>query len=182
VDSQSQALDRFLAGAERRALRMAELATGNRDDALDIVQEAMLTLARQYGDRGTSEWGPLFQVCLHSRINDWHRRRRVRDRFRVWLSYGRDEGEDQDDPLENIADDSAREPWQRLHGAQALASIDAALRALPLRQQQAFMLRIWEGLDVAQTAQAMACSQGSVKTHLFRAVQSLRAQLQEYAP
>lgn len=181
MDVQSQALDRFLAGVERRALRMAEIATGNRDDALDIVQEAMLTLARQYGDRGTADWGPLFQVCLQSRINDWHRRRSVRDRFRVWLSFGRDDEGDQDDPLEQVADVGAREPWQLIDGEQALQRIDATLRALPLRQQQAFMLRVWEGLDVAATAQAMGCSEGSVKTHLFRAMQSLRNALQEYA-
>lgn len=181
MDVQSEALDRFLAGVERRALRMAEIATGNRDDALDIVQDAMLTLARQYGDRGTADWGPLFQVCLQSRINDWHRRRSVRDRFRVWLSFGRD-GEEQDDPLDTIADPVAREPWQQIDGDEALQRVDAALKALPLRQQQAFMLRVWEGLDVAETAQAMACSEGSVKTHLFRAMQSLRQRLQEYAP
>jgi RNA polymerase sigma-70 factor (ECF subfamily) len=179
VDAASQALDRFLAGVERRAFRMAELATGNRDDALDIVQEAMLSLAQSYGERSAADWGPLFQVCLQSRINDWHRRRSVRDRFRVWLSFGQD-ADGEDDALANIADERARQPWQELAGNEALADIDKALRALPLRQQQAFMLRAWEGLDVKQTAQAMACSEGSVKTHYFRALQALRAQLAEH--
>jgi RNA polymerase sigma-70 factor (ECF subfamily) len=159
---------------------MAEFATGNRDDALDIVQDSMLTLVRRYGDRSESNWGPLFQCILQSRINDWHRRSHVRNRLRVWLSFGGDEEGESTDPLQQIADESMREPSAQLAGVQAMEQLDAALRALPLRQQQAFLLRAWEGLDLRQTAAAMRCSEGSVKTHYFRAVQSLRAQLGEH--
>ncbi|MGE0385064.1 MAG: RNA polymerase sigma factor [Gammaproteobacteria bacterium] len=171
-------LDRFLAGVERRALRMAQFATGSRDDALDIVQEAMMTLVRSYGTRPPGEWGPLFHRVLQSRINDWHRRRVVRNRLRVWL--GR-KGEDDDAPdwTESIADERPG-PDGALGGEQALGAIERALRRLPLRQQQAFLLRAWEGLDVKDTARAMGCTEGSVKTHYFRAVNALRAQLGEH--
>lgn len=161
---------------------MAEFATGNRDDALDVVQDSMLTLVRQYSDRSESDWGPLFQCILQSRINDWHRRSQVRNRWRAWLSFGGADEEEAADPLQQIPEEPMREPFARLANVQAMERLDAALRALPLRQQQAFLLRAWEGLDVKQTAQAMRCSEGSVKTHYFRAVQTLRAQLGEHGP
>lgn len=160
---------------------MAELAVGNRDDALDIVQESMLTLVRHYAGRGEAEWGPLFQCCLHSRINDWHRRSSVRNRLRVFLSFGKDE-EEEGDALDRLPDPSVLDPVRKLADGQAMQRLERALQALPLRQRQAFLLRVWEGLDVKQTAQAMQCSEGSVKTHYFRAVQSLREQLGEHWP
>lgn len=161
---------------------MAEFATGNRDDALDIVQDSMFTLVRRYGGHSESDWGPLFQRILHSRISDWHRRNRVRNRWRMWLSFGGTDEKEVPDPLQQIPDEPMYEPSARLAGGQAMEHLDAALRALPLRQQQAFLLRAWEGLDVKQTAEVMRCSQGSVKTHYFRALQALRAQLAEHSP
>jgi RNA polymerase sigma-70 factor (ECF subfamily) len=173
------ALDRFLAGVERRALRIAEFATGNRDEALDIVQDAMLALARRYGARGEDEWGPLFHRILQSRILDWHRRHRVRRRWLAWL--GPDD-EDGDDPLVALPDPGARRPEELLGNARAGAALEAAVRGLPLRQQQAFLLRAWEGLDVAATAAAMGCAEGSVKTHYSRAVHALRDLLEDHWP
>jgi RNA polymerase sigma-70 factor (ECF subfamily) len=178
LESQPE-LDRFLAGVERRALRSAEIATGNRDEALDIVQDAMLALARRYSRRDPSEWGPLFQTILQSRIRDWYRRSKVRNRWRLW--FGRDD-EDEDDPLDRLADPLARRPEDELGNTRAGGALEQALRTLPLRQQQAFLLRAWEGLDVAATATAMGCSEGSVKTHYSRAVHSLREKLEDHWP
>ncbi len=170
-------LDRFLAGAERRAFLMARFALGNADDAHDVVQDAMLQLVRRYADRGEQEWGALFYTILQSRISDWRRRAKVRNRFRIWFSQNE---EDNSNPLENIADGHSPEPPAQLRDKQAMTSLEAALGELPPRQQQAFMLRVWEGLDVAQTAQAMGCSQGSVKTHYSRAVHALREKLEDH--
>jgi RNA polymerase sigma-70 factor (ECF subfamily) len=172
------ALDRFLAGVERRAFVMARLATGNVDDAHDIVQDAMLTLVRSYASRGEQEWGPLFHTILQSRITDWHRRSKVRNRLRVW--FGKRDEDDEDDPLQNIADGRSPDPPTQLKDKQAMAALESAIRKLPTRQQQAFLLRVWEGLDVAQTARAMNCSEGSVKTHYSRAVHALREQLEDH--
>lgn len=177
----TQALDRFLAGIERRAFRMAQIATGNEDEALDLVQDAMLKLAQKYAQRPEEEWAPLFHCILQSRIRDWYRRERVRSRLREFFRGPQDE-EEREDPLEQIPDSAAPAPDEDVQRKRACAALDVALRALPLRQQQAFLLRIWEELDVAQTAQAMGCSEGSVKTHLFRALQVLRQRLGDHWP
>lgn len=172
-------MDRFLAGVERRAFVRARLATRDGEEALDVVQDAMLVMIRNYAGRPESEWGPLFHSVLQSRINDWRRRTRVRSRWRVWLS--RDEDAD-DDPLQNLPDGASPDPAAQAAGRSALGALERALSDLPARQREAFLLRAWEGLDVAQTAHAMGCSEGSVKTHYSRAVQTLRAQLGDHWP
>jgi RNA polymerase sigma-70 factor (ECF subfamily) len=175
-------LDRFLKDVERRAFRMAEIALRNADDALDVVQEAMIQLAQSYGARPPAEWKPLFYRILQNRIHDWQRRRRTRSKFIAWWTGGvADEDDDSPDPIENAASLEAG-PGRKLENDEAMAALDAALGALPKRQQQAFLLRSLEGLDVAETAAAMGCSEGSVKTHYFRALQALRAQLGEHWP
>lgn len=177
----SRALDRFLASIERRAFRMAQIATGHDEDAHDLVQESMLKLVERYAVRDEAEWGPLFHRILQSKIRDWYRRTKVRHRWRLWL--GRDEdGEEAEDPLASIADGTTPSAEHLLKTKRAAAALDDALRTLPLRQRQAFLLRAWEELDVAQTAAAMGCSEGSVKTHYFRAVQSLRKLLGHHWP
>jgi RNA polymerase sigma-70 factor (ECF subfamily) len=180
----THALDRFLAGVERRALRIAEFATGDREDALDLVQDAMMKLVSRYRGRSEQEWAPLFYRILQSRINDWHRRSRVRNRFRVWLGGARaaDEDEGAADPIQAAVDAGQPDCITRLQHTDAMAVLQDALRSLPLRQQQAFLLRSWEGLDVAGTALAMGCSEGSVKTHYSRAVHTLRDRLGEHWP
>jgi len=168
-----RALDRFLAGVERRGFRLALAHLGDRDDALDAVQDAMFTLVRKYATRSEPEWTPLFWTILRSRITDQQRRRTFRNRFRVWFGVGAG------DPLDAIAD-ATGEPSALLEQRGALAAVEQAVRVLPPRQRQAFMLRVYEGLDGAATAQAMGCSEGSVKTHLSRAMVSLREVLEEH--
>lgn len=176
-----RALDRFLTSVERRAFRMAQIATGHDDEAHDLVQESMLKLVERYGERDETEWGPLFHRILQSKIRDWYRRTKVKNRWRLWFS-GKEDGEETDDPLESIADPTAPSVERQLQTKRAAAALDEALRTLPLRQQQAFLLRAWEELDVAQAAAAMGCSEGSVKTHYFRAVRTLRQRLGGHWP
>ncbi|MGC4027557.1 MAG: RNA polymerase sigma factor [Steroidobacteraceae bacterium] len=168
-------LDSFLASVERRALRIAQLATRDRDEALDLVQDAMLRLARRYASRPSGEWAPLFHRILLNRIRDWQRGRKLRDSLflRRWRAPEEDEG----DPLEQAVDPDASEGASALQREQLLVRLEDVLRCLPARQREAFQLRVWEGLNVDDTALAMGCSAGSVKTHLFRAMQVLRAEL-----
>lgn len=175
-------LDRFLKDVERRAFRMAQIALRDTDDALDVVQEAMMQLARSYAARPSEEWKPLFYRILQNRIHDWQRRRRTRSRVIAWWTGGvRDEDDETSDPVENAASGDAG-PGLRLENDEAMAALEVALRELPPRQQQAFLLRSLEGLDVATTAASMGCSEGSVKTHYFRALQALRERLGEHWP
>jgi len=175
-------LEQFLAGVERRALRIAELATRDRDDALDLVQDAMTSLVKRYAGRPAAEWAPLFHRILQNRIRDWLRRTALRARLRAWLGRGPEgaAAAAEPDPIAALPDAAAAGGDAFAEREQAGRALDAALRALPARQREAFLLRAWEGLDVAQTARAMGCSQGSVKTHYFRAIQALRAQLGDW--
>lgn len=175
---QVRALDRFLASVEKRAFRIARFAVRQDDDALDIVQDAMLQLARRYGQRPAGEWRPLFYRILQNRIRDCQRRRKVRAKLMSWLPGWTAADEDRGDPYEAVPD-AGPLPAQLLATDQALAILEKALAALPSRQQEAFMLRNFEGFDVVQTAAAMACSEGSVKTHYSRAVHTLREKLGE---
>jgi RNA polymerase sigma-70 factor (ECF subfamily) len=177
--AQRRAMDNFLAGVERRAFVIAELATRNPEDALDLVQDAMLAFVASYGNKSQAEWPPLFHRVLQNRIRDWHRRQGVRSRWRVWLKgFGRGEADEvQADPLQQAADPAGRSPEELVALQDAGDALLDAIAELPLRQQQAFVLRTWEGLDVAATAQAMGCSAGSVKTHLSRAMSNLRDKL-----
>ena len=179
VGSNQRALDSFLRGVERRALRMAELGSGNREDALDMVQDAMCGFVRHYADKPESDWAPLFYRVLDSRLNDFRRRRTVRSR---WLAvFDRKDAEDDDfDPVAQAPDTQDPGPLMRLAGSEAGKALDVALKALPLRQRQAFLLRLWEGFDVATTARVMQCSEGSVKTHLSRALVALRRMLEDH--
>ena len=176
---QTTDLNRFLAGVERSALRIAEMAVRDRDDALDIVQGAMLRLARSYGRRPSGEWKPLFYRILYNGIRDSQRRRKVRSRiFGFFPGQRQDEDGEVEDPLDRVAD-AGPDPSQRVMAGEAMQRLEKALAELPARQQEAFALRCLEGLDVAETATAMRCSEGSVKTHYFRALHALRARLGE---
>lgn len=172
-------LNRFFAEVERRALRIAEIGVRDRDEALDLVQDAMIKLARRYADRPKDEWPPLFYRILQNGVRDWHRRQNVRNRVMVW--FGRAPAEDGGyDPVAAAPDPIGRTPDEELANAQAMDKLELAVAELPTRQREAFMLRTFEGLDVAGTATAMGVSAGSVKTHYSRAVHSLREKLGEH--
>jgi RNA polymerase sigma-70 factor, ECF subfamily len=172
-------LEKFLAEIERRAYRMAQVALRDPDDALDVVQDAMFKLARNYASRPSAEWRPLFYRILENGIRDLQRRRSVRKRIMTWLPGPKeDPDKESQDPLDNVADSAPPIPEALMQG-QAMQKLEESLRALPARQREAFMLRNFEGMDVAETANAMRCSEGSVKTHYSRAVHTLREQLGE---
>jgi RNA polymerase sigma-70 factor (ECF subfamily) len=179
AEDTARALETFLAGVERKAFRIAQIALRDADDALDAVQDAMLQLVRRYAARPAAEWKPLFYRILENRVRDQHRRRSVRNRVLAWFPRRADDGENDPDPVAEAADPGPG-PQVQLEAGEALAALETALQALPERQRQAFLLRNFEGLDVAGTALAMGCSAGSVKTHYFRAVQALRGRLGEF--
>jgi RNA polymerase sigma-70 factor (ECF subfamily) len=179
VPDTAQALDRFLAATEQRAYRMAVIATGNRDEALDVVQDAMLKLVRKYAKRSADEWPLLFHRILQNTLNDWYRKQKVRHGLLRWFRQDNEDVETED-PLEQLPQSGSHHPDQRLGHERAMLTLDKALSTLPMRQQQAFLLRQWEGMDVANTARAMGISEGSVKTHYSRAIHSLRNQLEDH--
>lgn len=172
-------MQEFLASIESRAFRMTQIATLNRDDALDIVQDAMMKLVQKYSDKPPEDWKPLFYSILQTRILDWHRRQSVRNRLRSWLWFADDES-DSEDSLEQIADTLNQTPDKLLQDAEFSTALNLALSGLPVRQQQVFLLRLWEGLDIRDTAIVMKCSESSVKTHYARALEKLREQLQHH--
>lgn len=155
---------------------MAFIATGHQEEALDIVQDAMLTLVKRYAQRDPQEWGPLFTRIVQNRIRDWYRREKVRNKWRVW--FGKEDDDKQD--IENLPDGGTNDPIRQLANAGLTDELEQGLRGLPLRQQQVFLLRVWDGLDVADTAKALGISAGSVKTHYSRAVHRLREVLGDY--
>jgi RNA polymerase sigma-70 factor, ECF subfamily len=175
----SRELEKFLAEIERRAFRMAQVALRDPDDALDVVQDAMLKLTKNYASKPSAEWRPLFYRILENGIRDLQRRRSVRNRIMTWLPGLKEDPENEaQDPLESVADAATPIP-ETLMRDQAMQQLEVALRDLPARQREAFMLRNFEGMDVAETAKAMGCSEGSVKTHYSRAVHALRERLGE---
>lgn len=164
-------LNSFLRDVEARAFRIAIVTVRDRDEALDIVQDSMIRLATRYASKPKEEWRPLFYRILGNRVRDWHRRSAVRNR--VLSFFSGQEGEDPD-PIVAASGPTSEDPIELLAADESMLALEAALRQLPARQREAFMLRNFEELDVAQTARAMGCSDGSVKTHHSRAVARLR--------
>ncbi len=176
-------LSSFLEGVERRAFKHALYTVRNEESALDIVQDSMIKLSEKYGDKPAAELPLLFQRILQNTILDFFRREKVRNtwvslisnitpnnqddnNFDLLESYTAEEGTE---ASESTADKHERE--------QVLSIIDAEIQKLPARQREAFLMRYWEDMDVAETATAMGCSEGSVKTHCSRATHALAASL-----
>ena len=158
---------------------MALLACRNREDALDLVQEAFCRFIDKYSQRAPEEWQPLFYTILHNAIRDLGRRRAVRSCL-LWFGISTDDGGMHG--LEDLHDTHIPNPEQASQINQTLAALQKALAALPFRQRQVFLFRGWQELSVATTARIMGCSEGSVKKHYFRAIQNLREQLGEHWP
>lgn len=169
---------------ERRAYKQALFAVRDEHSALDIVQDAMFKLVEKYAAKPTAELPMLFQRILQNTIRDHYRRQKVRSLWTTSFSSLNPSTEgDESDPLETLpasqGSKQANEPAEQLESAQLIALIEQALKNLPARQREAFLLRYWEELDVAETANAMGCSEGSVKTHCSRAAHALAAFLKE---
>lgn len=171
-------LSDFFAEVERRAYKQALFAVRDDHIALDIVQDAMLKLTEKYAVRPPAELPLLFQRILQNTIRDYYRRQKVRALWTMPVSslFGA-EAEADADPLETleVEDESkfSEPPAEQLERSQVLALIEKALGKLPARQREAFLLRYWEELDVAEAATIMGCSEGSVKTHCSRATRAL---------
>lgn len=172
-----RAMDVFLAGVEKKAFVIAKAQLRHHDDALDVVQDAMLRLVRGYATKPEAEWTPLFFRILTNRIRDLQRKRTVRNRVMSWFSGATDEeGEDE---IQRAPDPAGTEPAELAEAEDTYETLEAAVAALPARQRQAFLLRSLEELDTAATANAMDCSEGSVKTHYSRALNALRTHLEK---
>lgn len=174
----------FLAEVERRAFKQALFAVRDESHALDIVQDAMLKLAEKYSGRPGGELPLLFQRILQNAIRDFFRRQKVRA---IWTtpvsSLVTGDDADERDPLETLEVEGnsaiALQPAEQLERSQLFAFIEKALESLPHRQRQAFLLRYWEEMDVAEAAKIMGCSEGSVKTHCSRATHALALALRK---
>jgi RNA polymerase sigma-70 factor (ECF subfamily) len=178
----SQELSDFLRDVERRAFKQTVYAVRDEHVALDIVQDAMLKLAEKYADKPAAEYPMLFQRILQNTMKDFWRRQKVRNLWTTLLSSfgaGQD-GEEDHDPLDTIdVEDESSNPAVQLERSQTMKIIEKALEKLPARQREAFILRYWEDMDVAETAEMMGCSQGSVKTHCSRALHTMAALLEK---
>ena len=174
---QGREMEAFLGEVERSAYRIAQMAIRDSHEALDLVQDAMIKLVQRYADRPSEEWRPLFYKILHNRIRDWHRRRAVRGKFMSLFSSVTEDGHDLIADAPDPLDDN---PANNVQRSDAMEALGDALRTLPARQREAFVLRNLEELSVAETATAMGCSEGSVKTHYSRAVHRLREILGAY--
>jgi len=179
-----QELSDFLESVQRRAFKQAVYAVRDDDTALDVVQDAMFKLAEKYPDKPPAELPLLFQRILQNVIHDHFRRQKVRNLWTTLLSALRpndDEGGAEGDPLEalEVEDDvrTGESAAQTVERDQILRLIDTEVQKLPPRQREAFVMRYWHEMDVAETAIAMGCSEGSVKTHCSRATHTLAAAL-----
>lgn len=168
---------------ERRAYKQAVFAVRDADTAMDIVQDAMLRLSERYGDRPPEEFPMLFHRIVQNAIRDHFRRQKVRSLWTTLLSSlsPGGAGEADQDPLETLLvgteSNWAETPGERLERSQVIEIIEQEIAKLPARQREAFIMRYWEELDVAETAKVMGCSEGSVKTHCSRAAHALAVAL-----
>lgn len=176
-------LAEFLASVERRAFKQAVFAVRDDDTALDIVQDAMIKLSENYGDRPAAELPPLFTRILQNTLHDHFRRQKVRSTWTTLLSSFTPSDDEDADPLETLealaGTQAAESAADQVSREQVVGIIEEEVAKLPARQREAFLLRYWEDFDVAETAAAMGCSEGSVKTHCSRATHALARALRE---
>ena len=181
VSTAEHRLKYFMQDVTGRALVMMESATqGHNGIAMDLVQEAFISLHKSYAEKSTDEWYPLFYTILNNKLQDWRRKEARRAQPFSWFK--KISLDDDDVEQLDIVDEQALNPAEFLDQAVTVEEIQAAIAGLPVRQQQAFMLRAWEGFDTQTTADIMNCTTGSVKTHYHRAIQGLRASLAHLNP
>jgi RNA polymerase sigma-70 factor (ECF subfamily) len=173
-----QELSDFLKSVEKRAFKRSMYHVRDEEAALDIVQDTMMKLAQHYGDKPAGELPMLFQRILSNNTLDWFRRRKTRNALFSNMTEFESAGDEGDfdllETLESLVDsegtESAQDATERV---QTMHQIELQIKELPGRQREAFLMRYWEEMDVAETAAAMGCSEGSVKTHCSRAVLAL---------
>ncbi len=171
-------LSDFLKQAEKKAFKRTYYHVRDEDAALDILQDSMIKLSTHYGDKPVQELPLLFQRILSNTTLDWFRRQKTRNaHFTSLTDFSAADGPEDFDLLEVNSGENEQqmgesaEQWTgRL---QTMQHIESAVMELPARQREAFLLRYWEELDVAETAAVMGCTEGSVKTHCSRAIQAL---------
>ena len=173
-----QELSDFLKSVEKRAFKRGLYHVRDEEAALDIVQDSMMKLAQSYGDKPAAELPMLFQRILSNTMLDWFRRRKTRNALFSNMSEFASSSEDGDfdllETLESLTNSEGTESAQDAsERSQVLRQIEQEIEQLPARQREAFLMRYWEEMDVAETAAAMGCSEGSVKTHCSRAVHAL---------
>ena len=172
-------MEAFLKSVEKKAFRIIQIATGGADDALDILQESMMAFVRRYSTKDESEWRPLFYKVVQNKIRDWLRKEKLKRLFFFSIpAHQQDESEIMPDPIDTVPDLQTANPLTGAKTSQALARLHIVIKQLPARQQQVFLLRAWEGLSTQETATAMNCTEGTVKTHYFRAVNRLKEELE----
>lgn len=183
-----QELSDFLKSVEKRAFKRTVYHIRNDESALDIVQDSMMKLAEHYGHKPPDELPLLFQRILSNTTLDWFRRQKVKNALFSPFSDFQSEGDEEFDILETLATSEIglqfENPETTIQRSQSLLAIEKQLLLLPNRQREAFLMRYWEEFDVSETAAAMGCSEGSVKTHCSRAIQALvkALQLQGFRP
>jgi len=174
-------MEDFLKDIEKRAFQMAKMSTSRQEDALDIVQETMFKMVEKYAFKPVQEWKPLFYRILNNKITDHYRRQAVQNKIFIWKSLDNEQNDDyvQSD-LSNCGERRSEEPDEMLMRQRRIDRLTEGVKKLANRQREAFLLRSWEGLSTRETAYAMGCTEGSVKTHYSRALEKLRGQLDGY--
>lgn len=171
-------MEDFFRSIERQAFRISLFACSNREDALDLVQDSMCSFISKYSGKAQSEWKPLFYKILQNKIRDLYRKRSIRSRWQALTGVTSDE--DNTDLMEKLEDKKGLNPEQETQNMQAIERLQIELKLLSLKQQQVFLLRAWEGMSISETALAMGCSEGAIKSHYSRATERLRKKLGKY--
>ena len=173
-------IEEFLKFISPRAFSICFMSCKNRDDAHDIVQSSMCKLVEKYRNNAQSQWKPLFYTILRNKLNDFHRKRLLLGRFFVEVDNDLEQIDNQNHTSQSMVNNfSANNPDILMDREKRISLLMSSIAALPNRQQQAFIFRYLEGYSTNQTALAMNCSEGSVKTHLSRANQKLKFLLKD---
>lgn len=180
VEAIPDSMDAFLASMEKRAYRIAYIALYDRDEALDAVQDTMMRMFVKYSDKPNTDWRPLFYKILSNRITDSHRSNTIKKRLQTWFKSDKSDNDGLVDTMDLMPSRTGEQPQNQLQSDKSMSVLEQSITSLPLRQQQAFLFRHWEGLSTQETATAMGCSTGSVKTHLSRALNTLKTSLQPH--